>query len=37
MKPQFRNAKHIAQWEMTLRKYAAPLRAKPVDEISTAS
>lgn len=36
MKPQFRNAKHIAQWEMTLREYAAPLRAKPVDEISTA-
>ncbi|MBY2913959.1 integrase arm-type DNA-binding domain-containing protein [Rhizobium leguminosarum] len=36
MKPQFRNAKHIAQWEMTLREYAAPLRPKPVNEIATA-
>jgi integrase len=36
MKPQFRNAKHIAQWEMTLREYAAPLRKKPVNEITTA-
>ncbi len=36
MKPQFRNAKHVAQWEMTLRDYAAPLRSKRVDEITTA-
>lgn len=36
MKPQFRNAKHIAQWTMTLTEYAAPLRKKPVDEITTA-
>ena len=36
MKPQFRNEKHIAQWEMTLRDYAAPLRAKRVDQITTA-
>lgn len=36
MKPQFRNAKHIAQWEMTLKDYAAPLRPKPVNEITTA-
>ncbi|THF59868.1 tyrosine-type recombinase/integrase [Ollibium composti] len=36
MKPQFRNAKHIAQWEMTLREYAAPLRPKRVDQITTA-
>lgn len=36
MKPQFRNAKHIAQWEMTLRDYAAPLRPKRVDQITTA-
>jgi integrase len=31
----FRNAKHKAQWRMTLGKYAAPLRGKPVDTIST--
>jgi integrase len=31
----FRNAKHIAQWRMTLTKYAAPIRAKRVDEITT--
>lgn len=36
MKPQFRNAKHIAQWEMTLRDYAAPLRPKRVGQITTA-
>jgi Integrase len=36
MKPQFRNAKHIAQWEMTLRDYAASLRPKRVDQITTA-
>ncbi len=36
MKPQFRNAKHIAQWTMTLTEYAAPLRKKPVNEITTA-
>jgi integrase len=36
MKPQFRNAKHIAQWEMTLREYAATLRPMRVDEITTA-
>lgn len=35
MKPQFRNAKHIAQWEMTLKVYAKPLRPKPVNEIET--
>lgn len=28
------NPKHLAQWKMTLSKYAAPLRAKRVDEIS---
>jgi integrase len=31
----FRNEKHKAQWRMTLTTYAAPLRAKPVDTIST--
>lgn len=35
MKPQFRNAKHIDQWKMTLTKYAAPLRTKPVNEVTT--
>jgi integrase len=32
----FRSGKHRAQWRMTLRKYAAPLRSKPVDQITTA-
>src|SRR6202165_1961235 len=31
----FRNEKHKAQWKSTLETYAAPLRAKPVDIIST--
>src|SRR6516164_4521600 len=31
----FRNEKHKAQWKTTLRTYAAPLRGKPVDAIST--
>ena len=31
----FRNEKHKAQWRMTLTTYAAPIRAKPVDAIST--
>ena len=32
----WRNPKHRAQWEMTLREYARPLRGKPVNEITTA-
>src|SRR5262249_32815290 len=32
----FRNEKHRAQWRMTLTEYAAPLRSKPVDQITTA-
>jgi integrase len=32
---EWRNAKHRAQWEMTLQRYAAPLRSRPVDEIDT--
>lgn len=36
MGPQFRNAKHLDQWKMTLKIYAAPLRAKRVDEVTTA-
>ncbi len=35
MLPSWRNDKHAAQWTMTLTKYAAPIRAKPVDEIAT--
>jgi integrase len=35
MRPSWRNGKHAAQWEMTLRDYAAPLRRLPVDKIST--
>lgn len=33
--PGWRNAKHRAQWSMTLTVYAAPLRSKYVAEIST--
>jgi integrase len=33
----WRNAKHRAQWRMTLADYAAPLRALPVDEVDTAA
>ncbi len=36
MGPQFRNAKHLDQWKMTLKVYAAPLRSKRVDQIATA-
>jgi integrase len=35
MRPSWRNEKHAAQWEMTLRDYAAPLRRLPVDKVST--
>ncbi len=34
---EWRNDKHRAQWKMTLEKYAAPLRPRPVDEIDTAA
>jgi integrase len=34
---EWRNAKHRAQWRMTLETYAAPLRSRPVDEIDTAA
>ncbi len=36
MAPSWRNEKHRAQWVMTLEVYAAPIRSKPVDEITTA-
>lgn len=35
LSPQWRNSKHRAQWAMTLRHYAAPLRSLPVDSIDT--
>jgi len=35
MRPSWRNRKHAAQWEMTLREYAAPLRRLPVNNITT--
>src|ERR1700737_1916877 len=35
MRPSWRNRKHVAQWEMTLRDYAAPLRRLPVDKVTT--
>jgi integrase len=35
MRSSWRNAKHAAQWEMTLRVYAAPLRRLPVDKVTT--
>lgn len=34
---EWRNAKHRAQWTMTLTQYARPLRPRPVDEIDTAA
>jgi integrase len=37
LSPQWRNDKHIAQWGMTLTKYAKPLRSQPVDKIDTAA
>ncbi len=32
---QWRNEKHRAQWAMTLTFYAAPIRGKPVDAVTT--
>jgi integrase len=34
-RPSWRSAKHGAQWEKTLRVYAAPLRRLPVNAITT--
>ena len=36
MGTSWRNPKHRAQWEMTLREYAKPLRGVPVNKITTA-
>jgi integrase len=35
MRPSWRHEKHVAQWIMTLRVHAAPLRRLPVDKITT--
>ena len=35
MRPSWRNAKHAAQWAMTLTKYAAPIRPRMVEAIDT--
>lgn len=35
MRPSWRNAKHAAQWTMTLTRYAEPIRGKPVNTIDT--
>ncbi len=35
MSGQWKNAKHRAQWAMTLKKYCAPIRDTPVDQIDT--
>ena len=35
MRPSWRNSKHAAQWETTLREYAAPLRRLPAHTITT--
>jgi len=32
----WRNEKHVAQWKMTLTRYAGPIRAIPVDAVSMA-
>jgi integrase len=34
-KSKFRNAKHIAQWEMTLKTYCQPIRALRLNEVDT--
>lgn len=35
MRSSWKNAKHAAQWLMTLTKYAAPIRGKAIDDIDT--
>jgi len=35
MRSSWRNEKHAAQWQMTLRVYAAPLRRLPIDKVTT--
>jgi hypothetical protein len=35
MQSNWRNAKHRYQWKETLKTYAAPIRATPVDQVTT--
>ncbi len=35
MRPSWRSPKHAAQWAMTLAKYAAPIRERPVETVTT--
>ncbi len=35
LKAGFRNEKHIAQWEMTLKEYAAPIRDISIKDVTT--
>lgn len=35
MRPSWRNGKHAAQWAMTLRDYAAPIRGLPISQVTT--
>jgi integrase len=32
---KFRNARHIAQWDMSLKTYCQPIRSLPVNEVDT--
>jgi integrase len=34
-RPMFRNEKHAAQWEMTLKTYCEPIRSLPVNTVDT--
>jgi integrase len=36
MRPSWRNAKHAAQWDMTLKEYAKPIRRMLVGKVATA-
>lgn len=35
MRPSWRNAKHAAQWQMTLTEYAKPIRSRMIGTITT--
>lgn len=36
LKPEWTNAKHVYQWEYSLKTLAKPIREKPVDQVTTA-
>jgi len=35
MRPSWRNAKHADQWTMTVNRYAAPIRQRPINVVDT--